>query len=132
MPFSVTESGAGISGGSREGMLRGLFTLMQLIRTKDLRPGQESLYIPGTSIVDRPALKFRCLHLCVFPETTLPFLHKIVRLAAFLKFSHIVLEFWGMLRYDCLAELSCRRLILKIRFVPLLLMPGVWEWKSSP
>ncbi len=118
--LSVTENGVGITGGSREGMLRGLFTLMQLIRANDLRPGQESLYIPGTSITDHPALKFRCLHLCVFPETTLPFLHKIVRLAGFLKFSHIVLEFWGMLRYDCLAELSWPRAYTKNQIRPII------------
>ena len=118
--ISVTEHGAAVSAKDQSGMLHGFFTLLQLIRAQDLRPGQEALSIPGVSILDHPAVGFRCLHLCVFPETTLPFLHKVVRLAGLLKFSHVILEFWGMLRFDCMAELSWPAAYAKEQIRPIL------------
>jgi len=42
----------------------------------------------------------------VLPETKLDFLKKCVRSAAIVKYSHIILEFWGMLKFDSLKELS--------------------------
>lgn len=51
-------------------------------------------------------MKFRGLHLCVFPETPPLMIEKAIRLAAFFKFTHVVLEFWGMVRLDALKELS--------------------------
>ncbi len=94
--------------------------MLQLIRYENLRPGEESLFLPGVSIQDHPAIGFRCLHLCVFPDTTLDFLHKCVRLAGLLKFSHIIMEFWGMLRLSCMAELSWPSAYTKEQIRPIL------------
>jgi hypothetical protein len=46
------------------------------------------------------------LHLCVFPEDDIGFIRKMIRLAGLCQYTHLVLEFWGMLRYDCLKELA--------------------------
>lgn len=46
------------------------------------------------------------IHICVFPDTELYFLHKILRMCVVLKYTHIVLEFWGMLKLDAMKELS--------------------------
>lgn len=43
----------------------------------------------------------RMIHLCVFPETSYLFLKKLVRLCGVLQYTHVVLEFWGMLQFDC-------------------------------
>ena len=48
----------------------------------------------------------RMVHVCVFPETTFYMFRKLVRLCAALQYTHIIIEFWGMLKYDCLPELG--------------------------
>ncbi len=80
-------------------------TLMQLI-VKGRGDSAGFWLIPHVCIQDRPLMKFRGIHLCIFPETSLDFIERIVRLAGFLKYSHVILEFWGMLKYDCLDALS--------------------------
>ncbi len=81
------------------------FTLLQLLQPSDAA-GALEFSVPHVEIQDWPALKFRGLHLCIFHETTPLMIEKALRLAAFLKFNHVVLEFWGMLRLDALKELS--------------------------
>ena len=81
------------------------FTLLQMLEANDT-DGALEFVVPQVEIQDWPALKFRGLHLCIFHETTPLMIEKALRLAAFLKFSHVVLEFWGMLRLDALKELS--------------------------
>jgi len=66
----------------------------------------DCFYIENCCITESPLLPFRCVHLCIFPETTLDFLKKCVRSCAIAKFSHIIFEFWGMLKLDCMKELS--------------------------
>jgi hypothetical protein len=45
-------------------------------------------------------------HLCVFPETDLFTLTQRVRALGVLRYTHLIIEFWGMLKFDCMAELS--------------------------
>ena len=51
--------------------------------------------IPETEISDSPAMSFRGLHLCWFPETRYARIEQAVRLAAYYKFNHVIIEFWG-------------------------------------
>jgi hypothetical protein len=78
------------------------FTLLQLLQAGDER----RCTVPHVEIHDWPSLKFRGLHLCIFHETTPLMIEKAIRLAALYKFTHVVLEFWGMLRLDALKELA--------------------------
>jgi len=48
----------------------------------------------------------RSAHLCIFPETKPEYLRKCIRSCCMAKYTHIVLEFWGMIKLDCLKELS--------------------------
>ncbi len=48
----------------------------------------------------------RMIHICIFPETEFYFAKKLIRLAGVCQYTHIVIEFWGMLKYDCLKELA--------------------------
>jgi len=89
-----------------KGFAHAFSTVLQMIHFKEDNDGELAFYIPCCNIYDRPVLKFRGIHLCVFPETTLDFLRKAVRLAGFAKYSHIVIEFWGTLKYDTLKELG--------------------------
>lgn len=56
-------------------------------------------------IMDSPALKFRGMHLCCFPETPLWEVEKQLRLAAYYKFSYVVIEPWGTFPYESHPEL---------------------------
>jgi len=51
--------------------------------------------IPETEINDAPAMAFRGLHVCWFPETTPIRIEQALRLAAYYKFNHLIIEFWG-------------------------------------
>ena len=95
-------------------------TLVQMLQAHDLSSKDALFALPHVVIHDRPALAFRGLHVCVFPETTLDFLHKVVHLAGLLKYSHIVLEFWGMLKLDTLKELAWPMAYSKQQVQPLL------------
>lgn len=102
--LSITNQGIRIGASCTQGLVHAWCTLMQLIYPRNLDQGVEKFVIPYVEILDKPALKFRGLHLCVFPETTLTFLEKSIRMAGLMKYSHIVLEFWGTLESDVMAE----------------------------
>ena len=61
--------------------------------------------IPETKIVDRPALGFRGIHLCWFPETNATRIEQAIRIAALYKFNYAVLEFWGTFPFEKRPEL---------------------------
>ena len=95
------EKGASVVGRDYGSLMRGFFSLLMKIEEENgiffIRPFEsESNYI----------IKNRMIHICVFPENDLYFIKKLVRLAGLCQYTHIVIEFWGMLRYDCLKELS--------------------------
>ena len=70
-------------------------TLRQLAEANS---GTEKLVcycIPETKIEDSPAMSFRGLHLCWFPETEAIQIEQYLRWAAYYKFNYVVIEFWG-------------------------------------
>lgn len=104
--LNVGAGGAAAAAKDAEGLRHAWFTLLQLLDADDAADGGWEFSLPCVDIQDWPALSFRGLHLCVFRETPLFMLEKAIRLAAFYKFTHVVLEFWGMLRLETLQELS--------------------------
>lgn len=56
--------------------------------------------LPVLSFEDSPALKFRGLHLCWFPEVTPAFVEHMIRLAAYYKYNHLVIESWGVFQSE--------------------------------
>lgn len=104
--LTVGADGVGASAADGAGMRHAWFTLLQLLDADDAPGGSLSFAAPHAAIQDWPAMRFRGLHLCVFPETSPAMIEKAIRLAAFFKFTHVVLEFWGMLKLDALKELS--------------------------
>ncbi len=99
--LTVTDTGAAVVGRDYNGLARGLSALMMQMEHKD---GVTA--IAPTAIEGRYRLKNRMIHLCVFPENDLTYLQKLVRLCGLCQYTHVVLEFWGMLQYDCLKELA--------------------------
>lgn len=75
--------------------------MLSLIEARCTRKNEEQFTLPVSDIFDKPRMAFRAVHYCVFPETDYSLLRKYIRLAGFAKYTHIVLEFWGMFRYTC-------------------------------
>ena len=99
----ITQSGVYIKGNDSACVMRGFVTFLDSIKYCEKR---DVFYVECGTIYGRPDIAFRSVHLCVFPETKLEFLRKTVRACAVIKYTHIVFEFWGMLKFDCMKELS--------------------------
>lgn len=102
----ITAQGAAIAARSREALCRGYLSLLRRIRPVCLEEEQESFSLAPAALRQSFDVPVRMVHLCVFPETTLIFLRKMIRLCAVLQYTHVILEFWGMLRFDCMKELA--------------------------
>ena len=99
--ISVSKKDVSVSYDIPQGLIHAFTTLLQEIEFED---GKALLQCGN--IMDSPSVSFRGIHFCVFPETTLDFLKQNVRLAGFLKYTHVILEFWGMLKYDAMESLA--------------------------
>ena len=87
---NVTLSAADI-----RGIRHALSTLRQIAESNHDGMKLVSYRIPETEIDDAPAMAFRGLHICWFPENRYPRIEQAVRLAAYYKFNYVVIEFWG-------------------------------------
>ena len=99
--LKIDENGAAIVGRNYGGLMRGFISLLMKIEYND-----EVLKIRTVTEESNYKIKNRMIHICVFPENDLYFIKKLIRLAGLCQYTHIVIEFWGMLKYDCLKELS--------------------------
>ena len=99
--LTADEHGVAVIGRDYGGLLRGFMALLMKIEYKD-----KTLFIRPVQTQSRYTVQTRMIHICVFPENDLYFIKKLIRLSALCQYTHIVIEFWGMLRYDCLKELA--------------------------
>lgn len=83
------------------GVRHAFYTLRACLMAERGRLTTRSWTCPALEIEDAPAHAFRCLHLCWMPETSAWTMERLVRTAAYLKFSHVIVEFWG--NYDSAA-----------------------------
>lgn len=118
--IKIDSRAAIVSGVSEKALADGISMLMQLIIPLELDQGRESLCIPATELIGEPTLRNRMIHLCVFPESRLETLEKAIAYAGFLGFTHVVLEFWGMLKYSTASALSWDRAFTKAQIKPLI------------
>ena len=63
--------------------------------------------------------EMKAVHFCLFPETGLDLMRKAVKVAVASGYTHIIIEFWGTLRYDCLKELGWKEAYSKEEIRPL-------------
>ncbi len=101
----VTEDGICLFAKSEKDLLAGFMTLLDRIRATDTENGTAAI-IDCCEIRDQARIQNRMVHFCVFPETELWELERFLRFSAALRFTHVIVEFWGMLQYNCLEELS--------------------------
>lgn len=102
---NVTDGGFELAASDSIGLIHAFFSTLQLFHARCLDEGNEQFAAPHGFIQDRPEVGFRGIHLCVFPETSLLLLEKAIKLAGFMKLTHVVLEFWGTLQFDVMPEL---------------------------
>ena len=99
--LSVNENGIAIVGRDYGCLMRGFMALVMKIEYDET-----SIYISHTNTESHYTIKNRMLHICIFPQNDLYFVKKLIRFAALCQYTHIVIEFWGMLKFDCLKELA--------------------------
>lgn len=97
----VTETGAAVVGKDYGGLMRGFFSLLMKIEQE-----KDVLKIKTVTEESNYNIKNRMIHICVFPENDLYYVKKLIRLCALCQYTHIVIEFWGMLKFESLKELS--------------------------
>ena len=117
--INVEPTGFCVSAGNEKNLIAGFLTLMDAIQAVDA-DGETVLEIPCFTLRESPLIQNRMIHFCVFPETELLDLQKFIRICAALKYSHVILEFWGMLKYDCMKELSWEHSYTKEQIRPLI------------
>ena len=106
--ITVSENLLEISVSGRSALLNALKTLRQLA---EVRRGTETLsgyFLVPCHIQDAPALAFRGIHLCIFPETPLWDIEKQLRIAAYHKFNYAVIEPWGVFPFESHPEFAWR------------------------
>lgn len=114
----ITPEGIGILGRDVAGLVRGFSALLLQIRATGELTGEFA--VPVCELRGAFSASVRMIHLCVFPETSLHALHRLVRLCGVLSYTHVIIEFWGMLRYDCLPALAWENAYTKEEIRPIL------------
>lgn len=80
------------------GVKYAMHTLRQAAERESVGRTLRGYWLPALKIKDAPALSFRGVHFCWFPECTTAFIEHQFRLAAYYKFNYVVLESWGVFK----------------------------------
>lgn len=92
----VSEKQLAITAGGLAGVMNAFKTLRQLAEVRRGTEKTEGYFLTPCEINDEPAMEFRGIHLCIFPETPLWDIEKMLRIAAYHKYNYAVIEFWGV------------------------------------
>ena len=117
--INVESGGVSVVGKNEKALLRGVMTLLDRFVPVEI-DGESRVEIPCFELAENPLIKTRMVHFCILPEITLFQLQRFVRFCGALKFTHIILEFWGMLKYDCMKELAWSMAYSKDEIAPII------------
>jgi hypothetical protein len=117
--INITASGMCISARDEKALIHGFMTLIDQFKVVDDR-GENEIRLECCQIRERALIENRMIHFCVFPETELWELRKFLRFCAALKFTHVIIEFWGMLQFDCMKELGWKNAYTKDEVRPII------------
>ena len=117
--INVEQDGICVCAENEKNLIRGFMTLLDRFHAID-RDEALAIELECCQIKDKPMIQNRMVHFCIFPETELWELQRFVRFCGALKYTHVVLEFWGMLQYDCMKELSWRHGFTKEQIKPII------------
>lgn len=117
--INVEPCGICVYAKSENDLIRGFMTLIDRFHAID-RGDTLAIEAKCCCIKGKPIVQNRMVHFCIFPETELWELERFVRFCGALKYTHVVLEFWGMLCYDCMKELSWKHAFTKEQVKPII------------
>ncbi len=103
--IAVSESGVLVRAYDGAGLMQGILALLRRIKPLELED-EPRFGIPCGTHIDKFDVAVRMAHICVFPETKLDFLQKVLRVCAALHYTHVILEPWGTLPFICMPELA--------------------------
>ncbi len=115
----VSEAGVAVAAKDYPCLARALMALFIRIQSLDY----DGVYTFGWDCFnefDHYRIQKRMIHLCVFPETSLKMLRRLIRLAAVCQYTHICVEFWGMFKYDSFPPLAWDHAYTKDEIKPLI------------
>ncbi|MBO5416962.1 MAG: family 20 glycosylhydrolase [Clostridia bacterium] len=117
--INIESGGVCICAENEKNLIRGFMTFIDRFRAIDYDENI-AIEVNCCQISDSALIENRMVHFCIFPETELWELQRFVRFCGALKYTHIVLEFWGMLKYDCLKELAWSHAFTKEQISPII------------
>lgn len=98
--ISAKPDGIAIGANTLQGIRYALYTIRQAAERESAGRTLKGYWMPVMDVKDSPALGFRAVHLCWFPESTPSFIEHQIRAAAYYKFNYAVLESWGVFRSE--------------------------------
>ena len=98
--LKISEKELAITAAGLSGVRNALKTLRQLAEVERGTEQLSGYFLIQCEIADEPAMEFRGIHLCIFPETPLWDIEKHIRLAAYHKYNYAVIETWGVFPFD--------------------------------
>ncbi len=98
--INISENILEISANGKTALLNAMKTLRQLAEVQRGTERVSGYFLVQCDIDDFPALAFRGIHLCIFPETPLWDIEKQLRIAAYHKFNYAVIEPWGVFPFE--------------------------------
>ena len=117
--INVEKTGIALTAKDEKSLLCGFMTLLDHLKATDER-GELEMKAECVEIKESALIKNRMIHFCLFPENELWELRKFLRLCAALKFTHVIIEFWGTLKFDCMAELGWKNAYAKDEVRPII------------
>ena len=97
---AADDAGVRIAARSLAGVRWAAYSIRQIAIAKRGTFKTEGRLLPTCAISDAPRLAFRALHLCWIPEMRREQVERAIRLAALLKFNHVILELFGSYRSE--------------------------------
>ena len=117
--INVEKTGIALNAKDEKSLLCGFMTLLDHLKATDER-GELEMKAECVEIKESALIKNRMIHFCLFPENELWELRKFLRLCAALKFTHVIIEFWGTLKFDCMTELGWKNAYAKDEVRPII------------
>ena len=138
--INIEPNGICVYAENKKDLINGFMTLLD--RFKAIDDGEDTaIEAECCQIRESAEIKNRMIHYCIFAETELWELQRFIRLCGALKYTHVVLEFWGMLKYDCMKELSWSHGFTKEQIKPIIkeanemgleIIPMFNHWGHAP
>ena len=98
--LSATPGRVAIGANSSVGVKYAMYTLRQAAERETGGMTVKGYWLPALKVRDEPALKFRGVHFCWFPECSARQMERQIRIAAYYKFNYAVIESWGVFRSE--------------------------------